>query len=178
MLQGGAILAIGLVSVWFTLGTAIDGDVDLESVSEYVDTNAGRNEYGGSSVEAVGMGPAQIPQAVVNVLFRPFIWEARSLAALISALEVVAIWGLIWYRRKELKAALSMWRTDRMLRFAIPFVVLYVVALGMNLSNLGLVARQRVLVFPLLFLIVEAGVYFRHRAARLPEQNQQPSVKS
>ena len=98
---------------------------------------------------------------MVNVLFRPFIWEAHNVTALVSALEVMLIWGLVWRRRSRLRGALSMWRRHRMLRFAIPFVLLYVVALGMNLSNLGLVARQRVLVFPLLFLVVEAGSAFR-----------------
>ncbi len=106
------------------------------------------------------------------MLFRPFPWEAHNLQALIAAGEIVIIWGLIWYRRRELAAALAMWRQHRMLRFAIPFVCLYVVGLGMNLSNLGLVARQRVLVYPFLFLIVEAGVYFRSKAGTAQPKSQ------
>lgn len=163
ILQGLFILAIGLAGIWFTLGATLEGEVGVESVESYVDTNARHNTQGGSSVEGVGATPAGIPQATINVLFRPFLWEAHNVAALISALEVLLIWGLIWFRRREFRAALRVWRRDRMLRFAVPFVVLYVVALGMNLSNLGLIARQRVLVFPLLFLIVEAGVYYRRR---------------
>ena len=163
VLQGIVILAVGLAAVWFTMAATLGGEVDLASVEGYVDRNAGLNTYGGSSVEGVGASPAGIPFAVMNVLFRPFIWEAHSVAALVSALEVLLIWGLAWFRRKELRAALKVWRRDRMLRFAIPFVVLYVVALGMNLSNLGLIARQRVLVFPLLFMIVEAGVFYRRQ---------------
>ena len=67
------------------------------------------------------------------------------------------MWGLIYFRRKQLGAALREWRSHRVLRFVIPFALLYVIALGMNLSNLGLMARQRTLVFPFLFFIVEAG---------------------
>ena len=163
VLQGAAILVVGLAGIWFTMAATLGGEVDLQSIEGYVDTNAVRNDSGGSSIEGVGASPAGIPMAVVNVLFRPFIWEAHNVTSLISALEVLLIWGLIWFRRRELRAALKVWRRDRMLRFAVPFLLLYVVALGMNLSNLGLVARQRVLVFPVLFLIVEAGVYYRRR---------------
>ena len=163
VLQGTVMLAVGLAGIWFTMAATLEGEVDLESVEAYVDTNASLNDSGGSSIEGVGTNPSAAPMAVVNVLFRPFLWEAHNLASLISALEVLLIWGLIWFRRREFRAALRVWRRDRMLRFAVPFVLLYVVALGMNLSNLGLLARQRVLVFPMLFLIVEAGVYYRRR---------------
>lgn len=168
MAQGLAMLALGLTGLWFTMSATLGGDVSVEAITEYVDTNASRNDDGGSSIDGVGASPAAVPIAIMNVLFRPFLWEAHNATSAISALELALMWGLVLLRRRELAAALRHWREHRMLRFAIPFVMLYVIALGMNLSNLGLLARQRVLVFPLLFLIVEAGAYYRRAAAPEP----------
>lgn len=166
--QAVAMLLIGLPGLWFAMSTTLGGDVSVEAIGEYVDTNASRNDAGGSSVGGVGASPAGVPVAIMNVLFRPFLWEAHNATSAISALELALMWGIVLLRRRELGAALRRWREHRMLRFAIPFVVLYVVALGMNLANLGLLARQRVLVFPLLFLVVEAGAYYRRVAAPEP----------
>lgn len=163
ILQGVVMLAFGLAGTWLTMSATLGGEVSVDAIGAYVDTNASRNRGQGSSIEGVGSQLSGIPTAVVNVLFRPFIWEAHNATALISAAELLLMWGLVWMRRRALGAALRGWRRHRMLRFAIPFVLLYVVALGMNLANLGLLARQRVLVFPLLFLVVEAGAYYRLR---------------
>jgi hypothetical protein len=180
MVQGLAILAGGLVGIWFAMATTLGGEVDLDTVGSYVDSNATRNEYGGSSIAGVGFSPASAPLAVINVLFRPFIWEVHNVSSVISAFEVILIWGLVWFRRREFAAALRMWRQHRMLRFAIPFAILYVTALGMNLSNLGLLARQRVLAFPFLFLVVEAGAHFSRRRAhvQVPRHAPQGTVES
>ncbi|MDA7980866.1 MAG: hypothetical protein MPJ50_19095 [Pirellulales bacterium] len=164
VLQAVALFVFGCAGMWFALSTTLDGEVDAETVEKYIDSNAARNNNGGSSVEGVGIGPSSIVLAPVNVLFRPFVWEAHNLSSLASAIELLFIWGLIFVRRREVIAAVRMWRQHRMLRFAVPFVTFYVVGLGMNLSNLGLLARQRVLVFPLLFMIVEAGSYVRQRS--------------
>ena len=121
VLQGAAILAVGLAGIWFTMAATLGGEVDVESIEGYVDTNAGGNATAVVRLRAWSASPTGIPIAVMNVLFRPFLWEAHNMAALISALEVLLIWGLVWFRRRELRAALRVWRKDRMLRFAIPF---------------------------------------------------------
>ena len=121
---------------------------------------AGQLDQGGSAVSAVEVGPAGIPFALMNTLFRPFLWEAHNVASLFSALELTFMWGLLWFRRREFRAVLKVWRQHRVLRFALVFVLLYVIALGMSVTNLGLMARQRTLIFPLFFLLFEAGTMF------------------
>src|SRR5690606_24023670 len=67
VLQGLLILAVGLGGIWYALALEVGG-TDVQSVEAYVDQNASRNTYGGSSIEGVGARPAGIPMAVVNVL--------------------------------------------------------------------------------------------------------------
>jgi hypothetical protein len=168
-LRGVAILLVGTVGIWYTMDAALDGEVGFDSVEAYIDGNAARNQGGGSSFEGVGARPSGVPVAMFNVLFRPFPWEAHNMAAAFSALEIMLMWTVILFRRRQISVMLRNWRTDRMIRFALPFVLLYVITLGMNLSNLGLMARQRTLVLPLLFLLVEAGGALRTRAQARPE---------
>jgi hypothetical protein len=93
----------------------------------------------------------------VNVLFRPFPWEAHNLSAAVSALEILLMWGILWVRRRQLYGLARIWRRHRVVRFGVVFVAIYTVALGLNFANLGLIARQRTLMLPLFFLVVEAG---------------------
>ena len=164
LLQGSVILVVGLAGIWFSMANTRAGGADLESLEEYVEENVDRANQGGSKIDAVSLSPASVPLVITNVLFRPFIWEAHNVTSLFAALELMLMWALIWFRRRQLRHVFQIWRRHRMLRFAIPFVFLYVVALGFNLSNLGIIARQRTLVFPLLFMIVEAGNIFQNEA--------------
>lgn len=167
ILQGSVILAVGLAGIWFALVNSKAGGADVESLEGYVENTASQLGQGGSAIEAVEVGPAGIPLAMVNTLFRPFLWEAHNLASLFSALELTFMWGLLWFRRQQFRAMLKVWRKHRVLRFAMVFVILYVIALGMSLTNLGVVARQRTLIFPLFFLLFEAGtMLIPHRSAR------------
>ena len=170
LLAALTVMAVGLFGVWLALDTTLEGNVSIEAFGDYVEYGQQQSGQGGSEVDQLGTEPANIPMAFVNVLFRPFIWEAHSIPSVIAAAEVLLIWGLIFLRRRELMVAIRMWRHDRMLRFAIPFLFLYTIALGMVIANLGIVARQRVLIFPYLFWIVETGSYYLKSTAFYHEQ--------
>jgi hypothetical protein len=108
-------------------------------------------------VGAVEIGIAGVPLAAINVLFRPFPWEADNIMVLVSSLEILGFWCIAWLRRKRLLASLRHWRTDPLLRLSLPFILVYSIALGMMMSNMGIIARQRVFLFPFLFLLLEAA---------------------
>ncbi|OZC03418.1 hypothetical protein [Rubricoccus marinus] len=156
ILQGAALLGIGFAMMWYSLRFAVEMD-GVGTVEDYVATNANNSTQGGSEVGAASMSPVGVFVSILNVLFRPFLWEAHNVTAAFAAIEVSMMWGIIFVRRRQIAAMFRVWRNHLALRFAIPFTALYVIALGMNLGNLGIIARQRVLVFPLFFLIVEAG---------------------
>ena len=164
VIESTLILGVGLVVMWAALESSDVGGADLESIEEYVVESNRRSQQGGSEIGAAGFGLSSVPVAAVNVLLRPFPWEATSLTTAVSALEVLLLWGLVVMKRRQLWAALRRWRTTRLTRYALLFAVLYVIGLGMNLGNLGIIARQRVLVFPLLFVLIQAGAVWVPRA--------------
>lgn len=130
--------------------------VDLEGVQEFMEHRATLTVTGGSAIEGSG-GLVDIPMAFVNILVRPFPWEAHHVLALSSSLEMVVFWFLVWRRRAVLRQALVGWRENRLLTFSLVFALGYVLMIGMVFHNLGIIARQRVLVFPFLFVLLEAA---------------------
>lgn len=134
------------------------GEADLEGVQEFVQYRSALTAVGGSSIETAGtQGLMAVPLAFVNILMRPFLWEAHNAFALISALEITVFWVLVWRRRRALWISLRKWRSTPLLRFALPAIVLYVLMLGLTFGNLGIISRQRTLLFPFLFLVLEMG---------------------
>ena len=74
--------------------------------------------------------------------------------ALLSSLEMMVFWLLVLRHGHRLRAVLRSWQSNRLLRFAIPFALLYVVMLGITFQNFGIIARQRALVMPALLSVV------------------------
>ena len=96
------------------------------------------------------------PMALVNILFRPFPWEARNIQLAISSAEIWGFWALAWWRRRQIVASIKNWRVSKLVRVAIPFIIIYSVLLGLLIANMGIIARQRIFLFPFLFLLFEA----------------------
>jgi hypothetical protein len=128
----------------------------LEGLQSYVETDPSRRALGKTNVTAIGVSLLQTPLAAVNVFFRPFPWEVTNIMVLASSLEVIGFLILVAMRRHNLVRSFRHWRSDRLLRLAVIFTVLYPVALGMMVVNMGIIARQRVLLFPFLFVLLEA----------------------
>jgi hypothetical protein len=134
------------------------GSLDLESLQGYVESDPARRVGGGSAIEAVQFSIGGLPLAAMNILFRPFPWEVRNPMMLISSIEIWTLWAAIIWKRRDVVATLRRVPQDRLLAAALVFCVLYAVSLGVMLTNLGIVARQRVLLFPFVFLLLEATV--------------------
>jgi hypothetical protein len=169
-------MVAGLAGIYVALQfTGIDG-FDSEGVQSYLEDNKGRSVGGGSQMEAASVGLAGIPAALGTILFRPFLWEVRNAMVLITALEIMGFWAIVLYRRRTFLTALRYWRHDRLLRVAIPFILVYSVTLGMVMGNMAIIARQRIFLFPFLFLLVEAvPAMARRRAAGAARARPVPS---
>jgi hypothetical protein len=170
LVQAAVILAIGAGGLYFALRTAGMQEFGVEGMQELVEANQATTVVKGSSVDKVGLSVTGIPIAMVNILTRPWPWEARSSTAFLAAIEILTFWGIVFYRRKNFVRALKTWRQHAVLRVAIPFIIMYSIALGLVVVNLGIIARQRVFLFPLLFLLLEAAPAVRRKrvAARPP----------
>lgn len=162
--QGLAIFLIGMGVMYYSLGTLGMG-LDAEDVTEYIEYYQGRNITAtGGITDQRGVGLAGVPLSVINTLFRPFAWEVRNITQLVSAMEILLLWGLVYWKRRNLKNAIKYWRGNKLLRFALPFFVIYVILIGMATSNMGLLARQRIFIFPFIFMFVFAYPYISKRA--------------
>jgi hypothetical protein len=127
---------------------------DIDAMAEFAEDRAGRTQTGGSRIEMVS-GPAAVPMAFVNVLMRPFLWEVRNPVMLLSAVEMLALWWMLWQRRGAGVSLFTQWRRSRLLLFAVPAAAMLTVFYGSFVSNLGILARQRVVILPLLFMLIE-----------------------
>jgi hypothetical protein len=163
-------LALYLVTVAFQfLGLS----ADPESLQTFLLDTAEQTNQGGSSFERSSSLAIAIPMAFVNILLRPFITEAGNPMALTSSLEMMALWAVIIFNRRQIRAALCFWRTNRLLRFTIPFALLYVLMIGLAFQNLGIIARQRTLVMPAIMVMmatVPVAARARRVAARQPRR--------
>lgn len=166
--QGAAILAVGVVGIWISLRTIGAGGFDAEGVKGYMASDPARRVGGKSSIEAVPIGIVGVPLGIINTLFRPIPFEAGNPMVLISSLEIWFFWVIAWFRRRKVMQALKNWQTDRLIGMALPFVLLYSMSLGMMVTNLGIIARQRVFLFPFLFLLLEAPAVHKRSSVRAP----------
>jgi hypothetical protein len=175
VVQGLAILACGLAGIRLSMAYIGVGGFDVEGVQGYMEHTSARAAEGDSAIDNVEVGLIGVPLALVNILTRPFLWEAHNPMALLSALEIAALWGIVWYRRRNFMTALRSWRSDRLLQVAVPFILIYAVTLGMLIVNLGIIARQRIFLFPFLFLLLEAvPARGQNEAKRGPPKTSRP----
>jgi hypothetical protein len=171
VVQTVGIVGGGLGIIYYGLGLL--GVSGLAGVEEYLQAEASGMDMGNSAVEATGVGVGSVPLALVNVLFRPFPWEAPNTMALASSAELWVLWAILLLNRRKVGRALRGWRSSRLLAMGIPFVLIYAAIFGMLVVNLGIIARQRIFIFPFILVLMEAapaagaGIRRRRAAARV-----------
>jgi hypothetical protein len=142
-----------LVTAFGLLGLSA---TDSDALEAYVLHTAQQTNIGGSAFDRSDSLLASVPMAFVNILCRPLITEVHSPMALASSLEMMAFWGIVLINARHLRPVLRSWRFNRLLRFAIPFTLLYILMLGLTFQNSGIIARQRTLVMPMLLVVLAA----------------------
>ncbi|MCU1496992.1 MAG: hypothetical protein JWM47_945 [Acidimicrobiales bacterium] len=165
-------LFIGLGRMDAMFGTTVDGG--SVSVSEVLDRTGARTSVGGSSFETQPVtSPVGVPVAAVNVLFRPFLFEARNAASLVTALEGTALLGLTVVALRWLwRAGPAMYRHP-FAAFCGGYVLAFVFAFS-HVGNSGILARQRVQMFPILMVLVAAAA--EHRRLHASVSPAEPSA--
>ncbi|MCU1497338.1 MAG: hypothetical protein JWM47_1291 [Acidimicrobiales bacterium] len=144
------VLVSGLGRIDTMLGTTGGG---TESIDQGLDKTLARTNVGGSAFEARAVrSPADVPLAVITVIFRPFLFEAGNVAVLISAVEGSILIALtICASRWIWRIGPAMYR-EPFAAFCGAYVMGFVVAFS-NIGNAGILSRQRVQMFPLLLLL-------------------------
>lgn len=163
------ILGISFLS-YYVLGT-LSGSMSKFSVDKAFETAAETNHdlkqdyYGGSSFDigdfdgtAGGMLPLLFP-AINAGLFRPFIWEGRSVVLLMAGLENAFLLFFTIYilYKTKVKGSFSIISKNPLLLFCVTFSILFAFMIGLTTSNFGALVRFKIPIIPFfvstLFLI-------------------------
>jgi len=118
---------------------------------------------GGSKFDPPAVvSPAQIPSAVMTVLFRPYPWEAHNLNGLIAASEGVLLVVLLVTGRRRLLYWAKMLGRRPYLVFALAYAFIFVLAFS-YIGNFGILARQRTQMIPLALTMLGMPALVRNR---------------
>lgn len=142
------LIGIGRMDTFF--GTTDGG------IQSTLDRTEKQTSIGGSAFETQPVtNPLDFPVATISVLYRPFIFEASGVA-MISALEGTLLLGLtIVSARWIWRIGPAMYRSQ-FAAFCGGYVLAFVFAFS-NIGNAGILARQRVQLFPIVILLAMAA---------------------
>jgi hypothetical protein len=156
-----SVIAVATAALWFVASAAVrylnpkdeNGTVSATSIIDVLKEATRRTTGSGSNFQPPTIhGPLDWPYAALRTLVRPLPTEAFGAAQLFSALEITLFIGL---------CLLSFRRLVNLPRLAstVPFVAFAVTTLFLgglifaSFANLGVLTRQKSLLFPFLLLI-------------------------
>lgn len=156
---GLALLAV--VAVFALQETEEFFDVDeqqeagvTETAEQVLERTEEQTATGGSRFEVRRLtNPIELPRGIVTVMFRPFPNETDNAQALIASFEGLLLMGLFlvsW--RRVWTGVKAMWHNPYV-RFALVYSLIFIVAYT-AIGNFGILARQRVQMFPFVLILL------------------------
>lgn len=154
------LLAPAVIAFSITAGVTIrylepdSGDgVETSSITQILDETTRRTVQAGSSFTPPSLGnPITWPYAAVRTLTRPLPIEARGIAQLFTAAEVTALLALYALSWRRVMSAGRLVISNPYVAYAVSAFMLSGLAYS-SFANLGVLARQKSLVMPMLLLI-------------------------
>ena len=156
-----AVIAVAVAGLSFVASTTMrylqfnEGAATVSSnnlTNILTETTRRTSEAGSNFRPVVVTGPVDWPEASIRTLTRPLLIEARNLFQLITALEMTALIGLILVSYRRLLNLPRLMFTNPYIAFAM--VTLFLGGLAYSsFANLGVLARQKSLIVPLMLLI-------------------------
>ena len=116
------------------------------------------NEYGSSNIENTSaLEPTflsiiqSVPNAMINVCFRPFIWDCKDFLQYLASVEIIIFWiGLLlsFVFRK------SIFSTNPMQLFISFYFLINFLMIGLLVNNVGTIARYRSIAMGLVAILI------------------------
>jgi hypothetical protein len=157
---GKALAFAGLVAVALVLVLQTDrflkdsGFKPQQGITAVLTSVQERTEQGGSSfAPSVFESPARAPVAAVTVLFRPLMFDAHNVQALISGVEGTFLLLITIVRYRWFLTAIGSIRRQPYVAFAIAYTALFIVAFS-SVANFGLLARERTQLLPFFLVLL------------------------
>lgn len=124
---------------------------DAQSMSDY---SYKYNQVGGSAFgDSDNSMTSRLAQSPF-LMFRPFPWETNNGPAAIASCEGSLLLFLVVSRRSPLLKLVVKGRSIPLVAFTVSFFLIFSLVFSISLSNFGLLARQRVMVLPLVLLLL------------------------
>jgi len=183
-------MAIGLFLSSMIMGTLASDLGTFGSIDEALDkavvtkNDLSRDVYGKNSFNigefdgSISSAILLFPQALIAGLFRPFLWEARSLVILISALENTFLLFLVirTFRRAGIGTLISRITSEPLLLFSLIFSIFFAFSVGLSTSNFGALVRYKIPCIPF-FLSTLFILESQKKEVRLPGGGQKAEVQ-
>jgi hypothetical protein len=145
-----ALSAVGSITVRFL--EPGNEDVSTSSFSDILAETQRRSAKNGSTFQPPSIAsPVNWPYAVARTLTRPLPIEARGIAQLASAAELVVLGGIYAASWRRLRNLPRMLLTNPYVAFSLTALFLSGLVYS-SFANLGILTRQKSLLFPLLLL--------------------------
>jgi hypothetical protein len=125
-----------------------------ETASAFQEANivTSKSQIGGSAFNQGKSFSVRIAESPF-MMFRPFPWEIHNSLALASAAESFCLILFCLARRREIWSTLQHWR-DPYVGFLLMYSIIFSIAFGASISNFGILARQRIMMMPLVFMVI------------------------
>jgi hypothetical protein len=175
VLGGVLVVAVGQLEQYL----GVDA-FDRESVELTLDEVTAQTGQGGSYVEGTqtDLNPSRFPSAFVNVMFRPFPWQATNAQALIAAAEALILLALFVVGWRRLVGGLRAVFDTPYVILCGCYVVLFVYGFS-SFANYGILVRQRVQVLPFfLVLLALPPVRVRRDGLLPPDRSAVPALQA
>lgn len=147
------LLSVGAAVVIIPFGLEYAGvgdDNDVEALVSYVESRQGYNQQGGGGVDISSMS---LPMQMFTYMFRPLVFEARSVFQLAAAVDNIILGVLFLF------GGMAIWKgrkspvSDTRL-FLWVYALLAWVVLAMTTANLGIAMRQKWMFAPILIYLL------------------------
>ena len=177
----GVVMAGALFAVSSRFGLDFSAGISAESLTEEIDpflSDLGeRTDTGGSAVEgSVISSPADVPEALLRVLFRPLPWEATNIQTMAAAVEGGFLLAVFVIRLPAIIMNLRYLRRRAYALFSLVYVAGFVYAFS-AMVNLGILTRQRAQVMPfLLAFLADMGIRDKVRKKKLAQLEASPKI--
>jgi hypothetical protein len=109
--------------------------------------------------------PIGYPQAAVTILFRPFPFEARRLDQLLTSLEALGLALLMITSLRRLMSVPSRLRVQPYVALSLAYVLVFFFVFSV-ISNFGILARERTMMLPFVFVLLSVTAFAAARERR------------
>ncbi len=151
----GGIVFIGILSLSVFQERYGANPLDTDEIASFSEGVVDRTSQGSIVPGGAVSSPADVPEAIVLVLFRPFPWEGGDLQVRMAGLETSLLLGLLVWKLPAMFRNRKRWRSNSLVVFSTFYVFAFCIAFSV-IRNLGIIARQRTQVLAFLLIIIIA----------------------